>query len=142
MADATVPVEHLFSVAANIGNTSLVQNGPQGTRAIVTISGGTFEGPRLKGMVVPNSGGDWVTVRADGTFKLDVRITLQTDDGATIYMAYAGIGKRGENGNVLRTAPLFETGDERYAWLNGVQGIGIGSSTPQSVSYEVYALSF
>lgn len=141
MALSSLPVEYLFTLTATLGNTSVIRDGPQGGRAIVQVTGGSFEGPRLKGTVVDNSGGDWVTLRVDGSFKLDVRITLQTEDGAIIYMAYQGVGKRGESGNVLRTAPLFETGDERYTWLNGVQAVGLGSSTPASVTYEVYALS-
>lgn len=142
MPESSLPVEHLFTITAILGNRSLVQDGPQGTRVIVHVTGGTFEGPKLKGTVVEHSGGDWVTMRADGTFKLDVRITLQTDDGALIYTAYQGVGKRGDAGNVLRTAPLFETGDERYRWLNSVQGVGIGSSGEGTVTYDIYALSF
>ena len=141
MAETSLPAEHLFTLTATLGGTSLTDGGPQGGRAIVAVPGGTFEGPRLRGTLAENSGGDWVTLRADGTFKLDVRITLVTDDGATILMAYQGIGKRTENGNVLRTAPLFETGDERYRWLNGVQAVGLGSSGGGKVTYEVYALT-
>ena len=141
MPESSLPVEHLFTLVGRLGGTSVIQGGPQGGRAIVAVPGGTFEGPKLKGTLAENSGGDWVTLRADGTFKLDVRITLVTDDGATIFMAYQGIGKRGENGNVLRTAPLFETGDERYAWLNSVQAVGLGTSGRETVTYDVYALT-
>ena len=142
MAEASLPVEHLFTITANLGGASFIQDGPQGTRVIVAVSGGSFEGPKLKGTIVENSGCDWVTRRADGSLRLDVRLTLQTHDGAAIYMAYNGIGKPNEGGNVLRTAPLFETGDERYAWLNAVQGVATGTSQPGSVTYDVYALSF
>lgn len=141
MPESSLPVEHLFTLTAALGGTSVITGGPQGGRAIVAVPSGTFDGPKLKGTLAENSGGDWVTLRPDGTFKLDVRITLVTDDGATILMAYQGIGKRSENGNVLRTAPLFETGDERYAWLNQVQAVGIGSSGDGKVIYDVYALS-
>lgn len=141
MPVTSLPVEHLFTLTADLGGRSVIQGGPQGGRAIVAVPSGTFEGPKLKGKLAENSGGDWVTLRADGTFKLDVRITLVTDDGATILMAYQGIGKRSDDGNVLRTAPLFETGDERYTWLNAVQGVGIGSSGQGKVSYDVYALT-
>lgn len=141
MPETALPVEYLFTLTATLGNSSVIEGGPQGGRAIVTVTGGTFDGPKLKGTVVPNSGGDWVTIRADGTFKLDVRITLQTDDGATIFMAYQGIRKRTEAGYAIRTAPLFETGDERYTWLNGVQAVGLGSSDRGAVTYEIYALS-
>jgi hypothetical protein len=137
-----LPVEHLFTITANIGGASFIENGPQGTRVIVAVTGGSFEGPKLKGTIISNSGCDWVTRRADGSLRLDVRLTLQTADGAAIYMAYNGIGKPQDGGNVLRTAPLFETGDDRYAWLNSVQAIGVGTSGQGSVTYDVYALSF
>lgn len=141
MPESSLPVEFLFTLTASTAPGTTIANGPQGTRAIVAVTGGSFEGPKLKGTVVPNSGCDWVTVRPDGSFKLDVRITLQTDDGAAIYMAYSGIGVRGEDGLTLRTAPLFETGDERYAWLNQVQAVGTGSSGGGQVTYDIYALS-
>lgn len=139
MAESSLSVEHLFTVTLTTNNEGVIQNGPAGTRAIVGVTGGTFEGPKLKGTVV-DSGGDWVTVRADGTMKLDVRVVLKTEDGAQIYMTYFGIGVRGENGLQLRTAPSFETGAEQYGWLNNVQAVGVGHSVPGSVTYDVYAL--
>ena len=70
-----------------------------------------------------------------------VRVVLVTDDGATILMTYGGVGRRGDNGNELRTAPTFETGDERYAWLNGVQAVGVSHGSPAGqVQYDIYAL--
>ena len=56
-------------------------------------------------------------------------------------MTYLGIGVPGEDGLSLRTAPMFETGDERYAWLNNVQAVATGSSAAGVVTYDVYALS-
>ena len=72
--------------------------------------------------------------------KLDVRIVLQTDDGATIYMSYFGLVTPTEGGARARSAPLFETGDERYAWINDVQGVGIGEVDGTTVRYQVYEL--
>ena len=141
MPETTLPVEHLFRLALTLGGRNVIPGGPAGTRVIVLVSGGTFEGPRLRGTVVTNSGADWVLQRADGSFKLDVRLTLVTDDGAVIYMAYNGVGMVVEGKNVIRSAPLFETGDERYAWLNRVQAVGIGRSDRESVNYDVYALA-
>lgn len=137
---ATIEMDHLFTLTAEIGKPSLTGGGPQGDRIIVDASAGTFEGERLRGTVVP-PGGDWVTMRPDGSVKLDVRLVLKTDDGATILMTYCGIGVPQEDGTLdIRTAPLFETGDERYAWLNRVQAVGTGRSEAQQVRYEVYAL--
>lgn len=95
----------------------------------------------MRGTVAATAAGDWVTLRADGTLRLDVRLTLQTDDGALILMTYNGVGKTdGETTNV-RTAPLFETGDPRYTWLNAIQGVAVGATTPAGVAYEVYEVS-
>ena len=99
----------------------MIANGPMGTRVIVDASSGTFDGPRLRG-TVSGPGGDWVTVRADGTMQLDVRILLKTDDGADIYCEYKGIGLDGATH--ITTAPMFQTAHENYTWLNNVVAIG------------------
>src|SRR5437870_13849272 len=63
---------------------------PHGTRVTAPISGGRFEGPRLRGRVVPG-GGDWTLLRTDGVLELDLRVTLETDDGALIHMTLVGL---------------------------------------------------
>src|SRR4029453_10929615 len=63
---------------------------PHGTRVTAPITSGHFEGPRLRGKVLPG-GGDWTLLRADGVLELDLRITLETDDGALIHMASFGL---------------------------------------------------
>ena len=142
---SSVPVEYLFTFTATMVPPQLIEGGPQGTRLIIGVMGGTFRGPRLRGSIVPPAG-EWATVRPDGSGKADVRLSLQTDDGALILMTYHGIGLPPVDGKVtVRTAPLFETGDTRYAWLNTVQAVGFGNATvgaagPESVSYDVYAL--
>ena len=134
-------LEHLMSVSITLRPKSpVIPNGPQGTRVVAIVTGGTFEGPKLRG-TVDDSGGDWVTLRADGSIKLDVRALLHTHDGAEIFMHYEGIGLRQEDGSLkLATAPLFETGDERYAWLNHVQAVSAGASSGGVVTYEVFAV--
>jgi hypothetical protein len=140
MTETTIPVEHLFTLRATLRpDASVLADAPQGTRVVVTVTGGAFEGPKLRG-TVDNSGGDWVTMRADRSIKLDVRVLLHTEDGADILVTYSGIGTRGADGLDIRTAPLFETGDERYAWLNNVQAVGIGKGGTNEVTYDVYAL--
>jgi hypothetical protein len=136
----SLPAEYLFTVTATTAPAALIEGGPQGTRRIVAVTGGTFDGPKMKGKVADAPGGDWLTTRADGTVRLDVRVLLVTDDGASILMTYSGIGKAGDGGFKLRTAPQFETGDTRYAWLNGVQAVGLGTPGRDTVTYEVYAL--
>jgi len=57
---------------------------------IAPIAGGSFEGPRLRGRVLPG-GSDWTLLRSDGVLELDLRITLEADDGALIYMNSFGL---------------------------------------------------
>jgi hypothetical protein len=131
--------EYLGTLRAEIGSRTVVENGPQGTRTIVEVVSGRFEGPRLKASVQLPAG-DWITNRPDGTYRLDVRLTLKTDDGAVILVTYNGIGQTTSSGASLRTAPLFETGDSRYVWLTRLQTVGVGERTGTTVKYDVYAL--
>src|SRR2546423_13954314 len=64
---------------------------PHGARVIAPITGGTFQGPRLRGKVLSGGGGDWTLLRSDGVLELDLRVTLETDDGALIYMTSFGL---------------------------------------------------
>jgi len=139
MPETALPVEHLFTITAATTPRATIQ-GANGTRVVVAVTGGTFHGPKLNGTVADQPGGDWVTSRADGSLKLDVRLLLKTDDGADILMMYSGIGVRRDGSLAIRIAPQFESGDERYAWLNNVQAVGTGSPSSGSVTYEVYAL--
>ncbi len=138
MAADQLPVEHLFrlQLTAAMDEAYHVRGGPAGRRLIAAVTGGTFSGEKLRGTVAPMTGADWVTVRPDKTLRIDVRLVLLTDDDATIFMYYGGILQNGQ----ARSAPYFETGDERYTWLNNVQGVGIGELTPDGPAYDVYAL--
>jgi hypothetical protein len=125
--------------------------GPNGDRRVGLVAGGTFEGPKLRGIVLPG-GSDWIIGRPDGVTTLDVRIVLQTDDGAAIGLQYRGL-RHGPadvmakvNGGefvdpslyYFRTVITFETGASRYAWLNSVFGIGTGSRPPEGPVYEIF----
>lgn len=138
-AESSIPVDYLGQLRLEIGSRFVLENGPQGTRTIAHVTGGTFEGPRFKGMV-EGPAGDWITNRPDGTYRLDVRVMLRTDDGALILVTYNGIAHTTHSGSSIRTAPLFETGDPRYTWLNGLQAVGIGAREGNVVTYDVYAL--
>ena len=135
MTLTSLPVAHLFTAVVNTSMAGMIANGPAGTRIIVNAPEGTFEGERMHG-ITKGPSGDWVIMRANGALQLDVRLLLETHDGAVILMTYGGIGLEG--GKKLRTAPRFETGDERYAWLNDVQAIATGTSGDGKVTYEVY----
>src|SRR5437879_6301285 len=112
---------------------------PHGARVIAPITGGTFEGPRLRGRVLPG-GGDWTLLRSDGVLELDLRITLETDDGVLISMTSFGLRHgppevlaalaRGESVDpstyYFRTAPRFETSAPQYEFLNRLTAIASG----------------
>ena len=147
--------EFLCEIKGDLDREGAISVGPtpHGTRRIVYVTGGTFEGPRLKGEVLPG-GGDWVTVRPDGATVLDVRAALRTDDGHIIYTYYRGIAyappevrervQRGEavdhSERYFRTTPVFETASDKYGWLNRVVAVGVGRATPTGVAYHVYAI--
>jgi len=146
-------LDHVFSMHITIDPPQAIGPAPEGLRLIFPVSGGQVEGPRLRGRILP-CGGDWLTVRRDGVGVLDVRGTIETDDGALIYMFYMGIGDLDEDGYdkalrgampavfQLRTTPRFQTGHPGYAWLNRLQCVGIGQVVPAEgkVSYDIYAL--
>jgi hypothetical protein len=124
---------------------------PLGRRRIINITGGTFRGERLSGKVLPG-GADWQVIRVDGVADLDARYTLETADGALIYVRNHGyrhgpaevLKKLAAGEDVdpslyyMRTAPLFETGDARYAWLNRLICVGTGARKKSSVHLEIF----
>ena len=140
MAELSLPVKHLYKITLETaGAPIMIQSAPQGTRMLVDVKGGKFEGEKLNGTVAA-PGGDWVTQRADGSIKLDVRLVLKTHDDASILVTYNGIGVVVDGQLKARCAPIFETGDERYAWLNNIQAVGIGGLDGTNVVYDIYEL--
>ncbi len=120
-------------------------------RRVGIVSGGEFKGSRLSGDVL-DGGNDWQTARADHSTKLDVRLPLRTHDGALICMTYGGIRSgdsqvlarfdRGEQVDpaayYCRIAPVFETADRRYQWLNQLIAVGIGDRTEAGPFYNIF----
>lgn len=139
MTRTQVAVEHLLTFTANTARPLIVAGAPQGTRGILEVTGGSFEGPRLRGTIA-RPGGDWFTVRANGVLKLDVRLLLVTDDDANILLTYSGIAVPRDTGMDIRIAPLLEAPEGPYAWLNDIQCIGFGRLVEGGVIYEVYQL--
>ena len=109
------------SATQDIGST------PQGRLTIFPVVGGSFEGDRLRGKVLAG-GGDWVNDRGDGTFTLDLRVTLETDDGGLIHMTFTGV--RDDAHNYFRTVPRFETAAPKYTFLNRLLAVGTGEIGP------------
>ena len=109
----------------------------RGTLSIFPITGGTFDGERLRGKVLPG-GGDWVTKLSDGTFELDLRATLETDDGALIYMTFTGV--RDDANRYFRTLARFETATPKYDFLNRLLAVGIGEIGPDGPLHTIEEL--
>ena len=107
--------------------TQEIGSTPQGALTIFPVIGGSFEGERLRGKVLPG-GGDWVRARSDGILILDLRVTLETDDGGLIHMTFSGV--RDDANGYFRTLPRFETATPKYAFLNRLLAVGIGEIRP------------
>lgn len=107
---------------------------------MVDITSASWQGARLKAVQAPCPSGDWATVSADGTLMIDVRATIETEDGATIFVSYEGRSDYSQGGAApIITTPTFETADPRYTWLNKVQAVGRGHAEGMSkLIYEVY----
>ncbi len=125
----------------------------EGLRINFPIAGGSVQGPKLEGTVIPG-GADYYRLRPDGVALIDVHATFKTDDGAVVYVEYKGIADMGEDGYAkalegtmpetirLHVAPRFHTAHPSYTWMNRRQFIGIGESKPGSnrVVYDLYAI--
>jgi hypothetical protein len=140
-----------FELRATVGPPLEVGQVAHGRRRIVPITGGTFEGPNIKGKVVPG-GADWQIIQPDGFSELDTRYTLETDKGQVIYVQNAGIRhaapdvmKRLLAGEVVdpalvyfRTVPKFETSSPELQWLARTVFVGIGERYPNDVRIRFY----
>lgn len=145
-AVAAPELEFAFEVRARVADPVVIGKLPNGTRRVVEITGGTFEGPRLRGKVLPG-GADWQLVRDDGFTNADARYTLETADGALIYVSNVGIRHASEetmrllnSGQVVdpslvyfRTVPTFETGSAELEWLMRSVFIASGERRPDLV---------
>ena len=81
----------LMTLRVTVATPQSIGAVPHGTRRTVPITGGDFEGPRLRGSVLPGGSADWLLLRADGVLELDLRATLRTDDGGLISMRSFGL---------------------------------------------------
>jgi hypothetical protein len=147
--------EFLCAVAAYVDWRQSIDLGvtPHGIRQIIYIKGGTFEGPKVKGVVLPG-GGDWFVRRADQMVEVDVRCVLRTDDNHLIYCALRGVNEmtaevaiKAITGQSIdsskyyfRVAAVIETGSKKYDWLNRIVAVGVGKLVPAGVEYKIYTV--
>jgi hypothetical protein len=142
----------LFILLLDVKPPQIVGKTPGVDRRVGEISGGRFEGERLRGKVL-SGGSDWQSVRpGDGAWMLDVRIVLQTDDDCLIGMTYRGLRHgphavldriaRGDTVSpseyYLRISPYFETAAPKYDWLNRAAAVGTGHRLREGPVYQVF----
>ena len=146
-----IRTRHIFTLRLQVSGMQQIGATPSGNRRIGLVAGGTFEGERLRGTVLPG-GADWLMGRADGSTTLDVRLVLQTHDGAAIGMTYRGMRhgppeimdrlNRGEKVDAasyyFRTSVAFETAAQQYDWLNRIIAVGTGDRPPEGPVYDVF----
>ncbi len=142
----------IYRLEANVGDPQDVGGISAGHRRIVPLTGGTFSGPDLRGVLLPGASADWQIVLPDGTALGDVRYTLETEHGDLLYVRSQGVRHgnaavlerlgRGEDVDAgeytFRTAVTIETGADRLDWLNKGIFIGVGGRQRDGVIYEVY----
>ena len=146
---------HLGTLKLDVDMRQVIPIGatPSGHRSIAPVQGGTFEGARLKAEVLPG-GVDWVITRPNGSMAIDVRLVLLTHDKAHIALSYQGIlsttpeaaqkmrsMKQAATHEIsLKTVVKFETGDQRYTWLNDLLAVSIGAPSPSGAIYEIFEI--
>jgi hypothetical protein len=132
----TIELVHLCDASFLLSDPVVLPDTPAGTRMIFEVEHAEFEGERLKGSHACRTSADWVTLGPGGVATLDVRLTLETHDGALIFASYRGRVA----GGVVYAAPLYDTGDERYLWLNAIQAVAKGTLDGNLLTYEIYEL--
>jgi hypothetical protein len=145
-----IKTEFLFTITLEF-DIHILGDTPYGIRRIGRLITGSFEGPKLKGSVLPG-GGSWSILRRDDVLEIEVRITLETDDKQHIYMHWKGLRhgprevidrlNRGENVDpatyYFRTTPYFETSSKKYDWMNRICSIAAGSRKVNERTLEVF----
>ena len=132
----------------------IVGETPHGTRRIIPIIGGVFEGPLMKGEIL-EGGADWQIVRKDGVSELEAHYQIKTDDGVVIYIKNVGLRvatpeiaakiARGEvvspNDYYFRAIPKFDAPiDSKYEWLNNAIFVCRGIRNPDGVVIQVWKI--
>ncbi len=144
-------LEFAFELKVQISKPQEIGVTAKGTRRIVHITGGSFEGPGIKGMIVPG-GYDWQLLRTDGVTEIDARYALKTDDGALITVVNVGLRHgppdvmqklaKGEPVDpslyYFRTVPFFETSETKYNWLTKNIFLATGIREPELVIIRVW----
>jgi hypothetical protein len=136
----TIELVPLAIASITLKDPMVLPNTPSGMRTILEVAAAKLEGERLSATMKGVASADWATIGPDMTCTLDVRSTFETHDGALVFTYYRGridlsvpLGE-----SPVYAAPLFETGDDRYAWLNRIQAVAKGKLDGENLTYEIY----
>lgn len=146
-----IELSHVFDMQIILAAPKEVGTIATGNRRVIDITGGTFDGDRLRGKVL-SGGADYQLVKADGTAHLDARYTLETDDGALIYVQNEGFRHgppdvlaalaRGEDVDpsnyYMRASATLETSAEKYDWVNRAIFLNSGRRLAAAVELNMY----
>ena len=149
----TLGYRPLFIFQIEVKPPSVIGATPGYDRRIGEITGGRFEGERMHGRIL-SGGSDWQALRADGTTTLNVRLIMETDDGALIGTTYLGMRHgpkevmeriaRGEKVSpseyYMRATPYYETASEKYGWLNRIVSVAYGHRMAGGAIYQVFEI--
>lgn len=122
-----IHAEHVFDANVTIGDLLNFGKSKYGERRIIPITGGTFKGPDIEGIVLPG-GADWQLTRPDGDVELYARYTLKSSDGVLIQVqnrVLMHMSKDGKTPPYIRSVIEFEAPSEsKHAWLNNAIFLG------------------
>lgn len=120
-------LEFLFEEIVTLGPVVQMGDTSTGGRTIIPITGGQFEGPKLRGAVMPG-GWDWQLHRPDGCTVIEADYFLRTDDGVVINILNKGIAcppNANPEGTPMRTVAVFEAPKGKYDWMNKAAFVGV-----------------
>lgn len=117
--DITPKLEFVLELRVNIDGAFSVGETPHGGRTIIPITGGTFEGPNIKGAILPGGADYQMGGSVQGRTEVEAIYCIKTDDGVNIHIRNCGLIYTGQGGFYFVTSPKFEAPvDSKYAWLN------------------------
>ena len=137
--EETPQLEFALQLRVTLDAAYTVGETQHGRRTVIPITGGTFEGPLLKGTII-NGGADYQMANAEGRTQIEAIYSIKTDDGVYIHVRNCGIFSVGEQGFYFLTAPKFEAPeDSEYAWLNNAIFVcGPAPSEPNTIRLNIW----
>jgi hypothetical protein len=150
----TLHLEFIFELTCELAPALEIGATPEGFRRVVPIISGTFEGPLLRGVVLPG-GADWQIVRPDGVTELQARYVLRTHEGVLIQVRNRGLRHgtpevlaRLANDETVdpseyycRTTPIFEAPAGPYEWLNRYIFVATAARLPLSIRLRFFRVA-